>query len=569
MSRKPHSALDAAVPVLAFVLAACSIVYELLIAKTIAKLCGDTMLWESLSIGVFVLGMGIGATSRFPSSLQDRLLRFARIELVLTLIGGASTAVILYLHMAYRIYGYDEGLLRSQLPIPPVFIFGVIAQLTTLMVGTLTGAELPLLLSFAADRQRSESGVLAAYYFGTLAGTLATPWLVLSHPDVVRVATGVAALNLLAAGAIFRVGSARFSMARRLPGIAQSVAIAVALAALAYASPRLIDMHLGNFYYNRYAWSGSSDGQVQTFFPVGLRQLESFLADYPKVQRIQSPYQQIDLVPEGPSPLASEVRPLSSMNSFALFIDGRFQISTDTVADYHETLAHVPIMTRPTPPKRVLVLGAGDGVLVKELLRYGEAIESITMIEFDEAMLKLARENDSLKSLNGDSLGNGSKVRVVVEDAFRYLRETTERFDAVYMDLTFPFEFESARLYSAEFLGLAARTLDDEGFLVLPSPIDLVDGEGSEFEPIVFSTLYAAGYRRMIAYHGERDAFILTAKTPEALHLDASQPTFPLASITAPFFSDKNHRELVGSFEPSDVHTLLKPKLIRMEDTFF
>lgn len=563
MSQSVHR--ESAVRTLAFVLAFCSIVYELLIAKTVARLCGDAMLWESVTIGVFVLGMGVGAVGRLPDDLAARLVRLARIELVLTLIGGTSVAAILYMHMGYRIYGYDEGLLRDQLLLPPVYVFGTAVQLVTLMVGVLTGAELPIILSIAPAGSGTESGRLASYYFGTLAGTLATPSLVLTQTDAVRVAVAVGALNLVAAVSLLVVavrGSLKFTW------LGLSLGVAACLGGLAVASPRLYQLHLGNLYYNRYAWSGTAAGEVQSFFPVGIRELSEFLADYPAVRRIQSPYQQIDLVPEGPSPLDAVPERDGETDAFSLFIDGRFQVSSATAADYHEALAHVPVMAHTAPPRRILVLGAGDGILVKELLKYGEAIESITMIEFDEEMLKVAREHPPLLALNGGALSD-PKVKVIVDDAFRFLRATTDRFDAVFMDLTFPFEFESARLYSAEFLGLAAKTLEPEGYMVLPSPVDFAADEGGEFVDVVYSTLHAAGFRRMLAYHGTRDAFVLATKEPTSFTLDGSSPSFPLTTIASPFFEADNFRPLSGEFDPKAVHTLLKPKLIRMEDSFF
>ena len=82
-----------------------------------------------------------------------------------------------------------------------------------------------------------------------------------------------------------------------------------------------------------------------------------------------------------------------------LFLNGDFQLVSNYEEIYHEFFAHVPIITNAATPRRVLVMGAGDGLLIRELIKY-EDIERIVHVDLDEKLVSLAREHPILTTMN-------------------------------------------------------------------------------------------------------------------------------------------------------------------------
>jgi spermidine synthase len=146
-----------------------------------------------------------------------------------------------------------------------------------------------------------------------------------------------------------------------------------------------------------------------------------------------------------------------------LYLDGDLQFSSRDEHRYTEALVH-PVLA--ADPRRVLVLGGGDGLAARELLRHPSVTE-VVQVELDPAVLDLARTR--LAGLNAGALDD-PRTTVVVDDGFRWLREQPSgSFDAVVVDLPDPDTPVLARLYSTEFYGLVARTLTPDGLVVVQS----------------------------------------------------------------------------------------------------
>jgi spermidine synthase len=125
-----------------------------------------------------------------------------------------------------------------------------------------------------------------------------------------------------------------------------------------------------------------------------------------------------------------------------------------------------PLLLSRGGAKKVLVLGGGDGLAVRELLKYPGA--SITLIELDPAMMDLARHDSSLTMLNGGSL-NDPRVRVIVGDAYTYLLHATEKYDVIIADFPDPHDETISKLYTVEFYRLAHGALNRGGIFVTQS----------------------------------------------------------------------------------------------------
>ncbi|EMO03367.1 spermine/spermidine synthase domain protein [Leptospira interrogans serovar Icterohaemorrhagiae str. Verdun HP] len=125
-------------------------------------------------------------------------------------------------------------------------------------------------------------------------------------------------------------------------------------------------------------------------------------------------------------------------NEIRLFLNGHLQFSSRDEYRYHETLVHPALLAHPTP-KKVLVLGGGDGLAVREILKH-KNVESVTLVDLDSAITNLFSEHGILKKLNEESLKN-SKVTVINTDAFLWLEESDQIFDVVLIDFPDPSNF--------------------------------------------------------------------------------------------------------------------------------
>ncbi|HEX2299789.1 MAG TPA: spermidine synthase, partial [Pseudonocardiaceae bacterium] len=161
----------------------------------------------------------------------------------------------------------------------------------------------------------------------------------------------------------------------------------------------------------------------------------------------------------------------------------------------HEALVHP---TLAGSRQRVLVLGGGDGLAVREVLRYPD-VREVVEVELDPAVVRLARTDPRLRALNRGSLDD-PRLRVVYADAFDWLRHTRnaqDRYDAVIVDLPDPDSTATAKLYSTEFYALARRALAPGGRMV-------VQAGSPYFAPDTFScvlsTVHSAGLAA-VPYH--------------------------------------------------------------------
>ena len=142
---------------------------------------------------------------------------------------------------------------------------------------------------------------------------------------------------------------------------------------------------------------------------------------------------------------------------FQLFLNGNLQFSSTDEYRYHEALVH-PAMLLSNNPKRVLVLGGGDGLAIREILKY-PSVERITLVDLDPEMTKLSSRFPLLAQLNGRAFED-PRVQVVNEDAFIWVEETKEpAYDAAIIDFPDPNTFALGKLYTTRFYRLLRSRL--------------------------------------------------------------------------------------------------------------
>jgi spermidine synthase len=392
------------------VCAACGLVYELVLLTLSTSMAGGGITETSLIVAGFVAALGAGALLVKPL-LGHAAAVFVAVEILLGVVGGLS-AVTLY--VAFAFYGQSTPVLVG----------------ATALIGILVGAEVPLLMTLlqagrASDRPggidaRTSGAVLAdlnaADYAGALLGGLVWPFVLLPLAGQVRGAAVTGMVNLVAAAVV-----AGFLLRTQMSVWARRAATAALLVAAVVLGVLLVRAH-----------------------DIEVTARQRLYAD-PVIVAEQSAYQQIVLTERD-----GDVR---------LYLDGDLQFSSLDEYRYTEALVH-PVLAG--DPQRVLILGGGDGLAAREVLRH-PSVREVVQVELDPAVLELARTR--LGELNGHSLDD-PRVQVITADAFTWLRETAARgFDAVVVDMPDPDTPTLGRLYSTEFYGLVAAAVNPGGLV--------------------------------------------------------------------------------------------------------
>jgi spermidine synthase len=311
------------------------------------------------------------------------------------------------------------------------------------IVGTLVGFEIPLLLRFNASRQivlkRNIALVLGADYLGAfVASMLYVTWF-LPHLGTVNTPVVSGAVNL----AIAAVVLVSFQETHRA-GLATSMtACAAAILAMGLVGERLV-------------------------FESEQRQYGD-----PIVFSEQTAHQKIVVT--------------QYKKDFCLFLNGQTQFCTEDEHRYHEALVH-PAMWVSPEARQVLVLGGGDGLAIREVLKYSR-VERIVLVDLDPRMVELARDLEPLRAANGGSLDD-PRVQVVVADGFSWLGGSRDLFDVVLIDLPDPGYVGVAKLYSREFYQLVRNHLGPDGVMVTQSTSPI---HATEAFSIIWHTIDEAG----------------------------------------------------------------------------
>ena len=391
-----------------FICAACGLVYELALVAIGSYLLGDTITQASVVLSVMVFAMGVG--SLLSKRYQARpALSFAVVEGLLSLIGGLSVLLL---------YGSFAWL--SAAAYQPTLV------LLAFIIGTLIGIEIPLLMTLIQRIRKQEASeavadLFAADYVGGLIGGLAFPFLLLPLLGLPKGTVMVGVLNAVIGVAVvlwlFRTDLTR----KAYVGLSVGLAFIVTVLGLAY--------------------------YFAESFEVDARQ--AMYRD-PIAHAERSEYQEIVLT-----------RSLDGRD-VRMFLNGDLQFSTLDEYRYHESLIH-PAMDGPR--EDVLVLGGGDGLAIRELLRYDD-VESVTLVDLDPAVIELASTDPVIRELNEDSFQD-PRVEVVNADAFQWLRDNPDDFDVVIADLPDGTDVGTSKLYTIEFYALLEQALEPEGRVVV------------------------------------------------------------------------------------------------------
>jgi spermidine synthase len=433
-----------------FVIAACGLVYELIAGAAASYLLGDSVTQFSIVIGTYLAAMGVGSyLSRYIVS--GLVARFFEIELAIALLGGVSATAM------FIAFAHLGDTFRFVL-------FGFVV-----VIGVLVGLEIPLVMRILRDRlgfRELVATVLSFDYLGALAVSVAFPLVLAPRLGLIRTAFLFGLMNaLVAAWALWLFRAQLQPLAWR----AGQVALVVALLGAGLAGA----------------------DRLTTFTEEALYADRILHAQTTRYQRI----------------VVTKWR-----NDVRLFLNGNLQFSSADEYRYHEALVHPALASLPAA-RRVLVLGGGDGLAVREILRYPQ-IESVTLVDLDPEMTRLFAAAPLLRALNGDALAS-PKVKVVNADAFKWLEQSTDHFDLVVADFPDPSNYSLGKLYTNAFYQMLERRLSARGIAVIQATSPLYARRS--FWCIV-GTIEAAGlkatpYHALVPSFGEW-GYVIASREP-------------------------------------------------------
>jgi spermidine synthase len=453
-----------------FIVASCGLAYELIAGALASYLLGDSVTQFSTVIGVYLFAMGIG--SWLSKHVGGQLLvRFIQIEMMVGFIGGMSAGLL------FLLFTLHEGPFRLAL-------YGLV-----LLIGILVGLEIPLIMRILKRDIAFKdlvSQVLSVDYLGALAVSLLFPLVLAPHLGLVRSALLFGFLNVLVAIWALWLFRAQIGPATTLR--VQCATVAALLIIGFIGAGRFVDMAEANLYAENIVHAESS------------------------------PYQRIVV-----TRWRDELR---------LYLNHNLQLSSRDEYRYHEALVHPGLATLPRA-RRVLVLGGGDGMAVREILKYPQ-IETVTLVDLDARMTELFSQSALLRQLNGDALTN-AKVKVINADALQWLEQNTDSFDFIISDFPDPSNFSLGKLYSTAFYRLLLRHLNADGRLVVQATSPLYARQS--FWTVV-ATLEAAGwltapYHALVPSFGEW-GYILAGRTDYQVPATIAIPTRFLNGETLP-----------------------------------
>lgn len=425
-----------------FLAGLCSIVYELLISTTSSYFMGDSIKQFSLVIGIYMAAMGLG--SYLTKFLDDNLLEwFVKIEILLGLVGGISVPLLYYTFS--RVNGTEYQFIMLGL---------------TAIIGTLTGFEIPVLVRILKTYYPLKSNlayVLSLDYVGALIATLLFPFLLLPFVGTFKTSLIFGFINVALGLFIYNFFTRQLQVKAKKSLLIVSTIVLSCFIGLGISSSHL------------------------------LKDWEEDLFSTKVIFAKQTPYQKLVLT--------------QNKEDIRLYINRIIQFSSIDEYRYHESLALVP-MNVARYKKNVLILGGGEGLLAREILKEQD-VEQVTIVDLDPEMFLLAKENPHVKKLN-EGIMTHPKVRTIAMDAMTFLFEDNQFYDIILADLPDPSNDALARLYSTSFYRLVQSRLSAEGLFATQA--------SSTFHTnntfwCIYETMKASGFSHVYPYHAYVPSF--------------------------------------------------------------
>jgi len=382
----------------------CSIIYELLISSISSYLQGDSILQFSITIGLYMSAMGIG--SYISKYMRKNLFnKFIFIEMSIGILGGFSSFILFLVNIYTQIYI-------------------LIMYILIILIGIFVGLEIPILTRIIENNEsnvrKNLANIFTFDYIGGLIGSIAFPILLFPKLGFITTAFLVGSINIITAIIIvFKYN--KFIENNKITKIISIIILTIMLAFL---------------------FTGS---MLTEKIEKGLYRDDVILSQ-------QTPYQKIVMT--------------KHKDDLRLFLDGNLQFSSIDEYRYHEALVHIT-MAYAKKHDRVLILGGGDGLAARELLKY-EDVKEIVLVDIDKDMTDLCTTDKQIAKLNNNSLKN-EKVQVINEDGYMFVQENKNKFDVIIIDFPDPNNESLNKLYTNVFYNYIKANLNEDGVMVCQS----------------------------------------------------------------------------------------------------
>lgn len=483
-----------------FVIAVCGLIYELLAGTLSSYLMGNSVYQFSLVIGLFMSAMGLGA---WASRFIDKELphNFVRLQLLVGLLGGLISPILFFAFAVIDNY-------------TPLLVF------LTLLLGAMLGIEIPLIIRILKDHfslKTNLSNVFTADYIGALIAALLFPLVLIPQLGILQTGFIFGLMNIAVGMLALYVLRENIPKKKGLWGLATIIS-GTLIMGLVFSTP----------FTNR---------------------MEKRLYQDQIIFSTDTPYQRLVLT--------------KRHERIRFYINGALQFDSFDEYRYHESLVH-PVLSALPQTENVLVLGGGDGLAVKQLLKY-PSLKSITLVDLDPAVTTLFKNNQQLVALNNGSLDN-DKVTIHNTDAWKFLEHDQHLYDVIIIDLPDPSSPSLSRLYTASFYKLVKQHLSQQGVIVTQatSPFYTQDAFWSIESTLRFSDdgsdWYTLPYHTYIPSFGEW-GFVMAARhriKPSQLLLSVNNDYLDEETLEKSFIFPKDMQATDVEINQLSSHQLLQ-----------
>ncbi|WP_395060630.1 polyamine aminopropyltransferase [Flavobacterium sp.] len=386
-----------------FIISTCGLIYELIAGTIASYLLGDSITQFSLVIGIYLFSMGIGS---FLSKFitKNLISKFIEIELLIGLIGGLSAPIL------FLIFNYVD-------------FFEFYLYFIVFLIGCLVGLEIPILMIILQDKFKFNtlvSNVFTFDYIGALLASIAFPIFFVPKFGLINTSIIFGIINVI-------VGLIMCYIFK--------------------------DLLKNNFYIKVKAFlmlivliiTLLNADKILSFSEKGLYGENIIFAKTTKYQRLVLTHENSD---------------------YKLYLNNNLQFSSFDEYRYHEAFVH-PAISLSKNIDNILILGGGDGMAAREILKYND-VKKITLVDLDSEMTNEFKTNKLFVKLNENSL-NSPKVKTINKDAFIWLDKYAFKYDIIFIDFPDPSNFSLGKLYSTSFYKKVKSHLNVNGTVVIQS----------------------------------------------------------------------------------------------------
>ncbi|MBI9074430.1 MAG: polyamine aminopropyltransferase [Desulfatibacillum sp.] len=464
-----------------FATGASGLVFEYILSTVSTYILGNSIEQFSITIALMLLMMGIAGYAQKFMSDRHLIEKFIVLEITLALLGGYAPIAI------YASFGF----------VPDHFM--VINYFFVMSIGFLIGFEIPLVLRineiYSDTLGANIAGVVGPDYVGAFMGALVWTFFLLKVFPLTEISFLVGGTNFIIAAITFMYFM-KYGLVKHRFICIFAIIISAMILVFGYANNR--------------GWNLN---------------LEQKLYDSKIVFSQTTKYQRLVLTHDAP------------LDEYRFYINGNLQFSSRDQAIYHEQLVH-PVFALARGVKNILILGGGDGLVLREVLKYPE-VNSVMLVDLDPDMVSVCSTNPVLTQLNNHAFDNarvlaqGSRavsgeglarvfqetdrimpkgehetqkiatVEIMNVDADRFLDQVQGRWDVVLIDFPDPSSVELAKLYSREFYRKLSRVLAPGAMITVQATSPY---HAKESFLCILRTMESAGYSTL-PYHDNVPSF--------------------------------------------------------------